>query len=149
MLAIVAAINSKGTLGLDGVMPWHCPEDLKFFKRLTMGSTLLMGRKTFDGLPKVLKGRNILKVSRHEGDVNDLQSFLVEHKDSVETIFVAGGGQIYAESMPFVTKIYLSIINDNVVGDTFFPEIDDSFKLSETIPFETFTLKIYERSHDL
>lgn len=146
MLVMIAAMNQKRTLGLNGSMPWHCPEDLKFFKRITMGETLIMGRKTYDGLPKVLKGRNILKVSRSEGDINDLTQYLKDNETSSETIFVAGGGEVYKASMPYAQKIYLSIIKDETLGDTFFPEIDASeYSLSDTVAFETFTLQIYER----
>lgn len=146
MLVMIAAMNQNRTLGLNGSMPWHCPEDLKFFKRMTMGETLIMGRKTYDGLPKVLKGRNILKVSRSEGDISDLAQYLKDHETSSETIFVAGGGEVYKAAMPYAQKIYLSIIKDEIMGDTFFPEIDASeYTLSDTVAFETFTLEIYER----
>ena len=146
MLVMIAAVNKNNTLGLDGSMPWHCPEDLKFFKRMTMNQTLLMGRKTYEGLPKVLKGRNILQVSRKFGEIKDLEAFLMEHQKDEKEIFVAGGGEVYKAAMPYAKKIYLSRINDETVGDTFFPDISSDYQLSDKIPFETFTLEIYERN---
>lgn len=145
MLILIAAVNKKNTLGLDGSMPWHCPEDWKFFKRMTMGQKLIMGRKTYQGLPKVLKGRDILQVSRKEGPIHDLDSYLKDYKNE-QDLFIAGGGEIYNMAMPYADKIYLSIINDDTMGDTFFPEIPSAFKLKDKIPFETFVLEIYERN---
>lgn len=146
MLIMVAAVNKTNTLGFEGTMPWHCPEDLKFFKRITMDQTLIMGRKTYEGLPKVLKGRNILQVSRRNGDINDLDNYLKEHQDTKPDIYVAGGGEVYKAAMPYTQKIYLSRINNDVLGDTFFPEISSDFNLSNTVQFETFILEIYERN---
>lgn len=149
MITLVLAVNKKRTIGLNGVMPWRNAEDLKFFRRLTMNQDIVMGRKTVDGLPKVLDGRKIHIVTRNaelENSIQDFEQFLIEHKDTKEQILVCGGGEIYKQALPYASKIYMSVIDDNTVGDTFFPELDkDQFKQTEKIPFETFVLEIFER----
>lgn len=149
MITLVLAINNKRTIGLDGVMPWRNKEDLKFFRRLTMNQTIVMGRKTVEGLPKSLDGRHILTVSRNESienSIQDFESFLKEHADTKEQILVCGGGEIYKQALPYAKKIYCSVIDDDTVGDTFFQELDKKeFKRTEKIPFETFVLDIFER----
>lgn len=149
MITLVLAMNKKRTIGLNGVMPWRNAEDLKFFRRLTMNQDIVMGRKTVDGLPKVLDGRKIHIVTRNaelENSIQDFEQFLIEHKDTKEQILVCGGGEIYKQALPYASKIYMSVIDDNTVGNTFFPELDkDQFKQTEKIPFETFVLEIFER----
>lgn len=149
MITLVLAINNKRTIGLDGVMPWRNKEDLKFFRRLTMNQTIVMGRKTVEGLPKSLDGRHILTVSRNESienSIQDFESFLKEHADTKKQILVCGGGEIYKQALPYAKTIYCSVIDDDTVGDTFFQELDKKeFKRTEKIPFETFVLDIFER----
>ncbi len=146
MITLIAAMNKHRTIGLMGVMPWHNKEDLNHFKNYTMHKTLIMGRKTYEGLPKVLQGRNILVVSKDESyDIKDLPAFLSQSFD--EEIIVAGGGEIYKLAMPFADKLVLSLIHDNdVIGDTFFPEVDmDQFELTSKTEFNTFTCFVYRR----
>lgn len=150
MITLIVAINEQRTIGLDGVMPWRNKEDLQHFKNYTMGKKVLMGRKTFDGLPVTLKGRDVFVVTRNKDYAHailDLEEYLNNHKDSKEEIIVAGGGEIYKLAMPFADKIVLSIIKNNeVVGDTFFPEIDESiFKINKIQKMETFDRIYYER----
>lgn len=149
MITLVLAINKKRTIGLNGVMPWRNAEDLKFFRRLTMNQQIVMGRKTVEGLPKSLDGRHILTVTRDasiENSIQDFQAFLKENQNTSEQILICGGGEIYKQALPFAHKIYCSVIDDDSVGDTFFPELDPKvFKQTEKIPFETFVLHIFER----
>lgn len=149
MITLVLAINKKRTLGLNGKVPWRNAEDLKFFRRLTMGETIVMGRKTVEGLPKTLDGRNIKVVTRNaaiENSIQDFEAFLKAHQDTKEQILICGGGEIYQQALPYAYKIYCSVIDDQTVGDTFFPDIDSNeFKQTEKIPFETFVLDIFER----
>ncbi|NLW15967.1 MAG: dihydrofolate reductase [Erysipelothrix sp.] len=153
MLTLVVACNKHRTIGLDGKMPWHAPEDLKHFKNYTMGKKVVMGRKTFNGLPKKLIGRDMYIVSRTpqgENSITDFNAFLQENKDTKEEIIIAGGGEIYKMALPFADKIVLSIIKDNdVVGDTFFPEIDTNvFEIESKEIFETFDCITYTRKDD-
>lgn len=149
MLSIIVAINKNNCIGLNGTMPWKNPEDLKHFKNTTMDHVVVMGRKTFEGLPKLLEGRDIKIVSRsNSGDnyIDDFETFLIQNKDSENEIFIAGGGEVYRQSLAYVNRIYLSIIEDDTIGDTYFPEISsEDFKLVERKQFETFELQIHER----
>lgn len=146
MITLIAAMNKHRTLGLNGTMPWRNKEDLQHFKDYTMNKTVVMGRVTYEGLPKKLEGRNIFVVSRDEKyDIQDLKRYL--EGDFDEEIVVAGGGEIYKEAIQFADKLVISIIHDNdVIGDTFFPEIDLTvFNKTKSVKFETFTLEIYKR----
>lgn len=146
MITLIAAMNKHRTLGLNGTMPWRNREDLQHFKDYTMNKTVVMGRVTYEGLPKKLEGRNIFVVSRDEKyDIQDLKRYLEGHFD--EEIVVAGGGEIYKEAIQFADKLVISIIHDNdVIGDTFFPEIDLTvFNKTKSVRFKTFTLEIYKR----
>ena len=139
-------MNKHRTLGLNGTMPWRNREDLQHFKDYTMNKTVVMGRVTYEGLPKKLEGRNIFVVSRDEKyDIQDLKRYL--EGDFDEEIVVAGGGEIYKEAIQFADKLVISIIHDNdVIGDTFFPEIDLTvFNKTKSVKFKTFTLEIYKR----
>lgn len=146
MITLIAAMNKHRTLGLNGTMPWRNREDLQHFKDYTMNKTVVMGRVTYEGLPKKLEGRNIFVVSRDEKyDIQDLKRYL--EGDFDEEIVVAGGGEIYKEAIQYADKLVISIIHDNdVIGDTFFPEIDLTvFNKTKSVKFKTFTLEIYKR----
>lgn len=146
MITLIAAMNKHRTLGLNGTMPWRNREELQHFKDYTMNKTVVMGRVTYEGLPKKLEGRNIFVVSRDEKyDIQDLKRYL--EGDFDEEIVVAGGGEIYKEAIQFADKLVISIIHDNdVIGDTFFPEIDLTvFNKTKSVKFKTFTLEIYKR----
>lgn len=153
MIALIAAVNEKNTLGLNGKMPWHVPEDLKFFRQTTLNQKLAMGRKTFDGLPKHLDQRDIYVVTRQENAqyehvVHDFPKFLETYKESSETLYVAGGGELYAQAIGFADTLIISRIPNDVLGDTFFPTIDpEQFECVETIQKETFQIEIYERKY--
>ena len=148
MLSILVAVNKNNTIGLDGKMPWRNKEDLYFFRRMTLNQTILMGRKTFEGLPQTLDNRNILIVSRDQSYNNVIPNFkdyLNKHENSEEEIFVCGGGEVYKVSLPYVSKVYLSVINNEVVGDTFFQGLGNEFKLCGVDQYKTFKVKIYKR----
>lgn len=149
MISIIVAVNNVNTIGLNGSMPWRNAEDLRHFRDTTMHKTVVMGRKTIEGLPKILDGRHVVMVSRFESGqdvINDFDEFLKKHEKTDEEVFIAGGGEIYRKSISYASKLYVSRINDDTHGDTTFPEIDPRlFDLIETIPYETFNLEIYER----
>lgn len=131
-LAIISAIASNGVIGIDNRLPWRLPEDLQHFKRLTMGSPMLMGRKTFESLPGLLPGRRHLVVSRQA----DWRAEGAEVFDSIEAaiaacadlpqLFVIGGGEIYRQAFAFADTLYLTEVNLAPEGDAFFPEFDRS-----------------------
>lgn len=153
MITLIVAMNENNTIGLNGKMPWHNTEDLKHFKNYTMGKKLIMGRKTVEGLPKKLVGREILVVTRNEREansINDFKAYLEENVKSEEELVVAGGGEIYKIALPYANKLVISIIaNNNVIGDTFFPKFDlEDFIIENVTDFETFKQITYVRKEN-
>ena len=134
--SMIAAIGKNRELGKDGRLLWRLPEDLKYFKKTTMGHPVLMGHKTFDSLPGLLPGRKHYVVTRRTDldldpeveIINDLPTFLDEHsRDNSEEIFVIGGGMIYWEMLKFCDKLYLTEVDaEEPAADTFFPDFDKS-----------------------
>ncbi|HCA33678.1 MAG TPA: dihydrofolate reductase [Lachnospiraceae bacterium] len=135
MLSIICAVGKKGEIGKDGTMPWHLKEDLKRFKRLTLGHTIIMGRRTFQSLPGVLPKRAHIVISRDPSFTvsdprvkvsGDLDRVLKEAVQDPEEVFLIGGGSLYKQSIAMAQKMYLTHIDSSFEGaDTFFPEFSD------------------------
>lgn len=131
MLSIIVALDRNRNIGINGDMPWgnSMKTDLQRFKDITYGKTMIMGRKTFESLPRILPGRKHIVISSqlevdHE-DVwvtDDLSAVLASFQDSDEEAFVIGGAQIYEQFMPYVNRIYMTKIYAHLEGDTKFPE---------------------------
>jgi dihydrofolate reductase len=129
-LAIIVAMARNRTIGINNTLPWRIPEDLKRFKSLTMGHHLIMGRKTFDSIGKPLPGRITVVVTRNEA--LKIEGCIMAHslEEAIKAcagddeIFIVGGAELYALAMPWVETIYLTEINLDVAGDTYFPEFD-------------------------
>jgi dihydrofolate reductase len=125
---------SNRVIGRDGTLPWHLPEDLKFFKRTTLDHPILMGRKTFDSLPGILPRRRHIVLSRTLTEAPqgaELISSLDELSalDIQGDIFVIGGAQIFEALLPRCSELYLTYIYQAHEGDTFLPPFEDNFKL--------------------
>ena len=135
MIAI-AAMSRNRVIGADGRIPWHISEDLKFFKRTTLGHIIVMGRKTYDSLGKPLPGRENWVVSR-EADiagVTVLRSFdAIEEPSDGRQLYVIGGAQLYAALLPRCSELLLTRIDRDVEGDTFFPEFESTFDTGEIL----------------
>lgn len=132
-ITLIAALGRNRVIGRDGDMPWHLPGDLARFKATTMGHTLLMGRATFDAIGRVLPGRRTIVITRnpawqHAG-VETAHSFAeaLALAGPADEVFVAGGGQVYAEAMPWAHRMVLTEVDQSPEGDTWFPEwvVDD------------------------
>jgi dihydrofolate reductase len=131
-ISIIAALARNRTIGRGNAMPWRLPEDLKRFKRLTIGNAVIMGRKTFESIGTPLNGRDNIVITR-SGDwsrtgcvvVNSLEAALAAIRGPEEA-FVIGGAQIYALAMPLARRLYLTEIERDFEGDAFFPEFDRS-----------------------
>ncbi len=131
MLSFVVAMGQNRVIGRNQGMPWHLPNDLKWFKEITSGGsrTMLMGRRTFEALPGVLTGRKHVVLTRnaeymvYHDRVQIVQAFedLVPYIASLEEFFVIGGGEIFSWLLPYAQKMYLTLIHEDFVGDTFFP----------------------------
>jgi len=127
-LTLVAAMGSNRVIGRAGDMPWHYSEDLKHFKRTTLGGVMIMGRKTFDAIGRPLPGRRSIVVTRstdwaYEGVevVHSLDEALALAGDEAP-VFVVGGGEIYTQALPLATRLVLTEIDDAPEGDTYFPD---------------------------
>ena len=127
-LCVIAAVARNGAIGKDNQLLWRLPEDLKFFKRTTMGCPVLMGRKTFDSIGRALPGRRNIVITRntdwqHDGVevAHSLQAGL-SLVDSEARVFVIGGGELYRQAMPLCDELVLTEIDADFTGDTFFPD---------------------------
>ena len=134
MLSTIVAIANNNVIGKDNKLIWHLPEDLKRFKQITTGKNIIMGRKTFESLGRVLPHRkHILLCNDMEMDIDnenveilDDISKLDKYINSDEENFVIGGATIYKLLMPYVNKLYITKINHDFEGDVYFPEIKET-----------------------
>ena len=130
MLSLIAMVGKNLELGRQGELLFAIPEDMEFFKRMTMGHKVLMGRKTWESLPGKLKGRTNIVASRNlvEGadeSISNLGEFIEKNKNTEEEIFVIGGGMVYAEALPEARRIYLTEVEaEEPEADAWFPEFD-------------------------
>jgi dihydrofolate reductase len=134
----VAAMSSNRVIGAYGQIPWHLPEDLRWFKELTTGGTLLMGRVTFDSIGRPLPGRETIVMSRQEHlqipgvqvvrDLSGLATARVQGE-----IFVVGGSEIYRSALPYCRDLYLTEVRREVDGDRKFPVFEDLFRFSAVL----------------
>ena len=123
-LAIIAAIGNNRVIGKNGKLPWHISDDLKRFKRLTTGHTVLMGRKTFDSIGKPLSNRRNVVISSKP--IANIESYVsideaMHALADQETVFVIGGARIYSQLLERADELYLTLVDTEVEGDAFFP----------------------------
>lgn len=136
MFSIIVAIGNNNEIGKNNKLLWYIPEDLKKFKEITQGKTVVMGRNTFKSIGKILPNRNNIVLSKNLQNINnkknleicdDFSKIIKKYKNSVEEVFIIGGAQIYKKTLELgiVEKLYISHIDfsDNE-ADTYFPEID-------------------------
>ncbi len=127
----VAAMAKNRVIGKDNKLPWHFPEDLKFFKQLTTGHTIIMGRKTYESIGRPLPNRTNFVLSRNAQNYPGVQTFqsLDESLREVKTekVFIIGGAELYKQTIDKADGIYLTRIDREYAGDAFYPEIPDSF----------------------
>ncbi len=155
---IIAAVSENNVIGNGNALPWRIPEDLARFKALTLGNTLIMGRKTYESIGRPLPGRTTVVLTRREDFA--APGVLVAHDREAAlslvagpTAFVAGGADVYRLFLPFASKLFLTRVHGVYDGDTSFPPFDaDEWRLAscepcvlrETAPSITF--EVYERS---
>lgn len=153
MIIIVVAMNNNRVIGNNNKLPWHCKEDLKHFKEITNGKHIVMGRKTFQSLPKMLPNRHHIVLTRdenfsHDGVevFNSIDDLLVTYDGRVD-LYVIGGADIYNQFMNKCDKIEMTVIDGNHSGDTYFPELPNPHewqfvynkKIRDICTFLTFT----------
>jgi dihydrofolate reductase len=129
-IILIAAMAKNRVIGRGNTIPWHIPGEQQRFKAITMGHTLIMGRKTFESIGHPLPGRKILVISRNPGyqakgclTATSLTEALALCSET-ETAFIAGGGEIYREALPLAESIYLTVLDREVAGDVIFPKFD-------------------------
>lgn len=128
-IVFVLARAKNGVIGRDGELPWRIPADLRHFKALTLGAPMLMGRKTFESLPRLLPDRRHLVLTRDAGwqaegaEVAHNVTEAIAAADS-DRLSVVGGAEIYAVMLPYADRIELTEVDDEPVGDTFVPPFD-------------------------
>lgn len=159
MISLIAAIGKNRELGKDGELIFRLPEDMKYFKKTTMGHPVLMGRKTWESLPRKLPGRKNIVVSRHEVEgadevIHNLGDYLKDVADSDEEIFVIGGGMVYFEALPYASKLYLTEVEaEEPEADAFFPEFDRDRFICEIVgkgeeENVKYSFKVYRRKDE-
>jgi dihydrofolate reductase len=127
-LSIIVAIAKNRVIGINNTLPWHLPEDLKRFRALTMGHHIIMGRKTYDSLGRLLPGRTTVIVTRNKD--YKLEGALIAHslQDAIglckadDEVFLIGGAELYQEGLKLSNKLYITEIVLDVEGDAYFPE---------------------------
>lgn len=132
LVSLIVAKARNDVIGRDGGLPWHIPEDLKFFRKVTMGKPVIMGRKTYQSIGRALPGRLNIVITRNRGwradgvtVVDGLPAALQAAKAAeTEEAMVIGGEEIYRAALPFAHRIYLTEVDLEVAGDACFPPID-------------------------
>lgn len=152
-IAIIAALARNRGIGLNGALPWHIPEDLRRFKRLTTGHALLMGRKTYESLGRPLPNRRNVVITSHP--VSGLECYpdpdsALRSLAGQERVFVIGGGQIFRHLLDRADEFYLTLVDREVDADTFFPPYEDllqkSFRLILREDHDGFSFQDYVRT---
>lgn len=130
MISIIAAIGKNRELGRGNDLIWHIKEDLKNFKNLTMGKYIVMGKNTYESLPKHLEGRKYIVLSSSLSEIengllfNDFNKLLEFIKDVDEEVMIIGGARIYKLFLPFADKLYLTEIDSEEKADVYFPDFN-------------------------
>ncbi len=156
MISLIVAHDKNRVIGYENKMPWHLPGDLQYFKEMTMGKPVIMGRKTFESIGRPLPGRRNIVISRNENYsadgievVSSLDEALQLTKDAEETM-VIGGEQILNLALPLADRLYITLIDAEFKGDTYFPNyegwqlVSSQEKLTSTDGY-TFQYCIYEK----
>lgn len=137
-LSVVVAMAQNRVIGRDNALPWRLPKDLAYFKKVTMGHPIIMGRKTFDSIGRPLPGRSNIVVSRQLGwsregvfKVSSLEEGLnlarsIAERDGLGEIMLIGGASLYGQALDLASKLYITEVKSNVEGDTLFPEYEKS-----------------------
>ncbi len=131
VLTLVVAVADNGVIGRENGLPWHLPEDLKRFKRVTLGKPVVMGRKTFESIGRPLPGRQNIVVTRdpsyrREGVtvVNDVDAALLAAGDAAE-VMIIGGAELFRAFLPRAGRVHLTRVHGNVAGDVHWPPLDE------------------------
>jgi len=161
IVSLIVAMDEEGGIGVDNDLPWHLSQDLKHFKRITMGHHLVMGRKTYQSIGQPLPGRTMIILTRNRDFraqgchvVHSLESaFDFAASRGEEEVFVIGGSSVFRQALPRADKLYLTRVHARVEADTYFPEFDlSAWELISETHYDAgagndypFTIKYYQR----
>lgn len=133
----IAAMALNRVIGAGNRIPWHLPEDFKWFKKMTTGNVVVMGRKTFESIGKPLPNRDTIVLSRGQFAFPGVQ--VVKNLDELaplvvgREVFIAGGAQVYEQALPLCSDLFLTLVKREVEGDAWFPPFEDAFEPVETL----------------
>lgn len=163
-ISLIAAIDERGGIGKDGRLPWHLTDDLKNFRRLTMGHHVLMGRKTYQSAEGKMPGRKLIVLSRdpkfHPADAQVVASLdagiQLARAPGEKELFVIGGAQVFTQALPLADRFYLTRVRTDADCDVFFPEFDETqWSLVEQKDFvaggkndHDFSISLLEKNRD-
>ncbi|MEX2367502.1 MAG: dihydrofolate reductase [Pseudohongiellaceae bacterium] len=157
MISLIVAMSENRVIGRNNKLPWYLPEDLKYFKRVTMGKPIIMGRKTYESIGRPLPGRTNIVITRnrdYQADgirvVHDLNSALelsenIGIVDGNEEVMIIGGADIFELTLPMARRLYLTQVHAEIEGDTWFPKVNlndwqeigrEDFKASGPNPYD-------------
>lgn len=143
MIALVVAMAGNNAIGKDNQLLWYISEDLQFFKKLTLGGTVIMGRKTYESIGRPLPKRRNIVITRTEGYLADGAEIVhsleeaLSIAESDEKVFIIGGGEIYRQAISFADMLYITKVDRTYDADTFFPDIEYSqWKEVDRVDFE-------------
>ena len=165
-IALIVAMARNRVIGRNNALPWHLPGDLRYFRQITMGKPVIMGRKTWDSIGRPLPGRMNVVITRNvewsvpvgAARVESLDAALVKadaqaELDGVDEVMIIGGGQIYAEALALVDRLYVTQVHAEVAGDAYFPVVNwdeweeigrEDFSASDNNPYD-YSFVIYQR----
>lgn len=158
MISLIVAHDKNRVIGYKNKMPWHLPGELQYFKEQTMGKPMIMGRKTFDSIGRPLPGRRNIVITRNENYIAEGIEVVTSLEEAlrlagdVEEVMIIGGEQIFKIVLPLADRLYITHIEHEFNGDTFFPMYGDGWSLiSKSEPIETpdgysYTYCIYDRN---
>jgi dihydrofolate reductase len=136
----IAAMSLNRVIGAGNRIPWHLPEDFKWFKKMTTGQVIVMGRKTFDSIGKPLPNRTTIVLTRAAAPIPGVRTLSdlnqLNPADAALTgreIFICGGAQLYQQALPLCSDLYLTLVQRVVEGDTLFPPFEDQFDLVDEV----------------
>lgn len=159
MISLLVAHDLDHVIGKDNELPWHIPEDLAYFKKMSMGKAMVMGRKTFDSIGRPLPGRLNVIVTRNkaytaEGAVvvHDLQEAIAKGQTFSDEVMIIGGAEIFQTTMEIADRLYITYIQQKFEGDTFFPQYGPEWELTSTSENHItedgigYSFRVYERN---
>lgn len=153
MINLVAAMTKSRVIGKNNQLPWHLSDDLKNFKKLTSGNTVIMGRKTFESLGKALPNRNNIVISSSMPPIENItvaktvEEALQKAESFNREVFIIGGASVYAQALPFADRLCLSFVKKDYDGDAYFPEFDMAeWKTENRKDYPDFELVVFTRN---